>query len=79
MPSQRPTEELNFPIGCRDPIDLSGYRWNLPIHLIEGEENENLPVFFSVGGTGVRWVPLVEVILCVFYLVKQQEQQTKMG
>ncbi|CAJ1427871.1 unnamed protein product, partial [Effrenium voratum] len=28
--------ELNFPIGFRDPIDLSGHRWNLPIHIIEG-------------------------------------------
>ena len=27
--------ELNFPIGQRDPIDLAGQRWELPIHLIE--------------------------------------------
>jgi hypothetical protein len=27
--------ELNFPIGHKDPIDLSGHRWNLPIHLID--------------------------------------------
>merc|ERR1719399_772212 len=27
--------ELNFPIGSRDPIDLAGLRWELPIHLIE--------------------------------------------
>ncbi|CAK8987709.1 Calmodulin [Durusdinium trenchii] len=32
--------ELNFPIGFRDPIDLSGHRWNLPIHLVEGAEVE---------------------------------------
>ncbi|CAE8619966.1 unnamed protein product [Polarella glacialis] len=28
--------ELNFPIGFRDPIDLSGHRWNLPIHIMDG-------------------------------------------
>ncbi len=39
IPFPKTAEELNFPIGCRDPIDLSGYRWNLPIHLMEGEEN----------------------------------------
>lgn len=27
--------ELNFPIGAKDPIDLSGDRWELPIHLAE--------------------------------------------
>ena len=27
--------ELNFPIGHKYPIDLSGYRWNLPIHLCD--------------------------------------------
>lgn len=28
--------ELNFPIGHKDPIDLSGYRWDLPIFIIDG-------------------------------------------
>ena len=28
--------ELNFPIGHKDPIDLAGYRWDLPIFLIDG-------------------------------------------
>jgi thiol-disulfide isomerase/thioredoxin len=27
--------ELNFPIGHKYPIDLSGYRWDLPIFLID--------------------------------------------
>jgi len=27
--------ELNFPIGSKLPIDMSGYRWDLPIHLID--------------------------------------------
>ena len=27
--------ELNFPIGQKDPIDMAGYRWELPIHLID--------------------------------------------
>ena len=27
--------ELNFPIGHKYPIDLSGYRWDLPIHLCD--------------------------------------------
>eukprot|EP00796_Vickermania_ingenoplastis_P003610 gene3610-2550_t len=27
--------ELNFPIGEKDPIDLSGPRWELPIHLLD--------------------------------------------
>lgn len=27
--------ELNFPIGERDPIDMSGDRWDLPIHILE--------------------------------------------
>ncbi|CAD2213893.1 Protein of unknown function (DUF3638), putative [Angomonas deanei] len=27
--------ELNFPIGARYPIDLSGPRWRLPMHLID--------------------------------------------
>ncbi|CAK9107070.1 Calmodulin [Durusdinium trenchii] len=26
--------ELNFPIGLKDPIDLSGFRWDLPIHIL---------------------------------------------
>jgi len=26
--------ELNFPIGLKDPIDMSGFRWDLPIHLL---------------------------------------------
>ena len=25
--------ELNFPIGMKTAIDLSGYRWDLPIHV----------------------------------------------
>ena len=36
------TQELNFPIGSRDPIDLSGHRWNLPIHIIEGAALETM-------------------------------------
>lgn len=72
-------EELNFPIGCRDPIDLSGYRWNLPIHLIEGEE-KILPFFFLGGGTGgsrlLRWF---YVFFYLGDLVKHQKKQTKMG
>lgn len=28
--------ELNFPIGHKQPIDLSGHRWNLPMHLLDG-------------------------------------------
>ena len=28
--------ELNFPIGPKYPIDLSGFRWDLPIHIIDG-------------------------------------------
>lgn len=35
--------ELNFPIGHKDPIDLAGYRWDLPIHLIDG-------IFYSQTG-----------------------------
>jgi hypothetical protein len=35
--------ELNFPIGAKDPIDLAGYRWDLPIFLIDG-------VFYSRSG-----------------------------
>lgn len=35
--------ELNFPIGFKSPIDLSGYRWDLPIHLFEA-------VFFQQTG-----------------------------
>ncbi|KAF8285120.1 hypothetical protein TcBrA4_0033550 [Trypanosoma cruzi] len=27
--------ELNFPIGLKHPIDLSGPRWTLPIHLLD--------------------------------------------
>ena len=27
--------ELNFPIGHKEAIDLSGHRWDLPIHLID--------------------------------------------
>merc|ERR1712187_219864 len=27
--------ELNFPIGLKDPIDLSGDRWQLPLFLLE--------------------------------------------
>lgn len=29
--------ELNFPIGHKQPIDLSGFRWNLPMHLLDGD------------------------------------------
>ncbi|KPA78926.1 hypothetical protein ABB37_05990 [Leptomonas pyrrhocoris] len=28
--------ELNFPIGLKHPIDMSGPRWLLPIHLLDG-------------------------------------------
>lgn len=28
--------QLNFPIGHKEPIDLAGYRWDLPIFLIDG-------------------------------------------
>jgi hypothetical protein len=27
--------ELNFPIGHKDPIDLAGHRWDLPIFLVD--------------------------------------------
>jgi hypothetical protein len=27
--------ELNFPIGFKEPIDLAGIRWDLPMHLID--------------------------------------------
>merc|ERR1712137_1147986 len=27
--------ELNFPIGNKQAIDLSGYRWDLPIHMLD--------------------------------------------
>ena len=27
--------ELNFPIGAKDPIDLAGYRWDLPLFLLD--------------------------------------------
>merc|ERR1712137_350933 len=27
--------ELNFPIGNKQAIDLSGYRWDLPIHMFD--------------------------------------------
>lgn len=27
--------ELNFPIGHKQPIDLSGHRWELPIHILD--------------------------------------------
>jgi hypothetical protein len=27
--------ELNFPIGHKQPIDLAGYRWELPIHILD--------------------------------------------
>jgi hypothetical protein len=27
--------ELNFPMGRKDAIDLAGYRWDLPIHLLD--------------------------------------------
>eukprot|EP00516_Mucochytrium_quahogii_P008420 CAMPEP_0203758104 /NCGR_PEP_ID=MMETSP0098-20131031/10854_1 /ASSEMBLY_ACC=CAM_ASM_000208 /TAXON_ID=96639 /ORGANISM=" , Strain NY0313808BC1" /LENGTH=3866 /DNA_ID=CAMNT_0050650355 /DNA_START=244 /DNA_END=11840 /DNA_ORIENTATION=- len=26
--------ELNFPIGLKDPIDMAGFRWDLPIHIL---------------------------------------------
>jgi len=35
--------ELNFPIGHKDPVDLSGYRWDLPIFLVDG-------IFYSQAG-----------------------------
>jgi len=34
--------ELNFPIGLKDPIDLSGFRWDLPIHLLRAFFPETL-------------------------------------
>ena len=44
--------ELNFPIGHKQPIDLSGFRWDLPIHIIDaiffcrkGEVCENLQMW----------------------------------
>ena len=27
--------ELNFPIGLKSPIELTGYRWDLPIFLLD--------------------------------------------
>lgn len=27
--------ELNFPMGRKEAIDLAGYRWDLPIHLLD--------------------------------------------
>ncbi|GBG26808.1 Hypothetical Protein FCC1311_030302 [Hondaea fermentalgiana] len=41
--------ELNFPIGLKDPIDMSGFRWDLPIHLLGAffpEAREILKSFF---------------------------------
>ncbi|KAH3756032.1 nxn protein [Pelomyxa schiedti] len=35
--------ELNFPIGHKDAIDMSGHRWDLPIHLIDA-------IFFATTG-----------------------------
>ena len=35
--------ELNFPIGHKQAIDLSGHRWDLPIHIID-------IIFYANGG-----------------------------
>ena len=47
--------ELNFPIGHKYPIDLSGYRWELPIFLLDavfaGETGGRLTVDFARAST----------------------------
>lgn len=46
--------ELNFPIGLKDPIDMSGFRWDLPIHLLGAffpEAREGLESFFPEDST----------------------------
>ena len=51
--------ELNFPIGNKQPIDLSGYRWDLPIHLIDAIfyiKRREISEPFSV------WAPVFEKI-----------------
>lgn len=64
--------ELNFPIGHKYPIDLSGYRWDLPIHLCDAiffaetrQLSEPVAELYadSFGVLGIDYVSVLENIV----------------
>lgn len=48
--------ELNFPVGAKEPLDLSPERWNLPMHLFDG-------VYFACGRDPLNDASFTEMAL----------------